>query len=65
MRTETKLKIYEIDGEELTFARTDYLGVVTAKRHRCCVDVTVEGKTYTVEAESVKKAVDNAVNVTR
>lgn len=65
MEVINKINVYEIDGNDKNI---EYGTTIEIKSHwnfRNLVCLNIFGKEITVDAEDLKRAVDNAINVSR
>ena len=60
LKTETKVDIYEVNGEEQKQLTLPTLSVNRHWNHREWVVVRIGGKSYTVNASELERAIANA-----
>lgn len=62
MKTENKVEAYELNGTESPMMNRPVMIVKNHWNRRQLVVIEVDGKSYTVDAEEMKRAIDNSTN---
>ena len=65
MEVINKINVYEIDGNDTDIKYETTIEIKSHWNFRDWVCLNIFGKEITVNAEDLKKAIDNAVNVSR
>ncbi len=58
------IEVYEVDGKECNGLRSDKpkIRILNHWNRKCFIDVEIGDKTYTILADQLKRAIDNAQN---
>lgn len=59
-----EIQIYEVDRQEQSFPYP-YLVITNHPTSRRLVNIQIDGKTFSISAQDLKVAIDNAINVNR